>query len=324
MSITEKNFKVLIVDDERANLNILIELLKPQYKIMAANSGQKALKALMGASPPDLVLLDIMMPDMDGYEVCRQIKSHDATCDIPVIFVTAMSEVSDETKGFKLGAVDYITKPISPSIVQARVETHLGFQYALKELKRLYSFALDSNPMTGLPGNNTLTKRIKQALKQKEAVCVIYSDLDNFKAFNDKYGFALGDEVLLFTSNIFTKVVKRVNLPDAFVGHIGGDDFIVIVPSTLAQKVADEIIQVFDKGITSFYSDEDVKANCIHSVNRQGEKQTFPLMSISLACVDLSHNRFNRFVEVNDACTEAKKKAKSIPGSSFFMDRRRS
>lgn len=135
----EEQQKVLIVDDERFNVNVLAELLKPEYKIMAAKNGEQALKAARIANPPDLILLDIMMPEMDGYEVCRRLKADVSTRDIPVIFVTAMGDTSDETKGFEIGAVDYITKPISPPIVQARVKTHLTLRRNMAELKNAYS-----------------------------------------------------------------------------------------------------------------------------------------------------------------------------------------
>ncbi len=132
----EKQQKILIVDDERLNINVLADLLKPKYKIMAAINGMQALKAAHSVNPPDLILLDIMMPDMDGYEVCRQLKSDDATKDIPIIFVTAMGQVEDETKGLELGAIDYLTKPISPAIVEVRVKTQLALKKNMEELHR--------------------------------------------------------------------------------------------------------------------------------------------------------------------------------------------
>jgi len=118
--------KILVVDDEPLNINILVELLKGEYKIMAAKNGKQALKAAASANTPDLILLDIMMPDMDGYEVCRLLKADEQTKDIPVIFISAMNETLDETKGFDVGAIDYITKPISPAILKAKVHTHLA------------------------------------------------------------------------------------------------------------------------------------------------------------------------------------------------------
>ena len=136
--MAEKQQKILVVDDERLNINVLVDLLKPNYKMMAAKNGEQALKAVQIANPPDLILLDIMMPDMDGYEVCRRLKADEATRDIPVIFITAMGETSDETKGLEVGAVDYLTKPISPPIVEARVKTHLALRRNMAELQKAY------------------------------------------------------------------------------------------------------------------------------------------------------------------------------------------
>jgi len=136
--MAEEQQKILVVDDERLNINVLVDLLKPDYKMMAAKNGEQALKAVRVANPPDLILLDIMMPEMDGYEVCRHLKADEATRDIPVIFITAMGETSDETKGLEVGAVDYITKPISPPIVQARVKTHLALKRNMAELQKAY------------------------------------------------------------------------------------------------------------------------------------------------------------------------------------------
>ena len=131
--------KILVVDDERFNINVLVDLLKPDYKMMVAKNGVQALKAARSDSPPDLVLLDIMMPEMSGYEVCEQLKADPATRQIPIIFVTAMSEDADEEKGLELGAVDYLTKPISPAIVQARVKTQLTLKQSMAELQDAYA-----------------------------------------------------------------------------------------------------------------------------------------------------------------------------------------
>jgi sigma-B regulation protein RsbU (phosphoserine phosphatase) len=134
----EQKRKILIVDDERLNINVLADLLKPQYKIMAAISGSQAMKAARSENPPDLILLDVMMPEMDGHEVCRQLKADNQTRDIPVIFVTALGQESDETKGLELGAVDYLTKPISAPIVEARVRTQMERKQHLEELQKAY------------------------------------------------------------------------------------------------------------------------------------------------------------------------------------------
>src|SRR6478752_2533916 len=131
---------VLVVDDTPDNLQLMSGLLKDEYRVKVANSGERALKIVGSDDPPDIVLLDIMMPEMDGYEVCKRIKAFKPTRLMPVIFLTAMSEVQDETRGFELGAVDYITKPISPPIVLARVRTHLALKAAADFLRDKNAF----------------------------------------------------------------------------------------------------------------------------------------------------------------------------------------
>jgi CheY-like chemotaxis protein len=136
--MTETESRILVVDDEGFNIDVLIGMLSSDYRMMAAKSGRQAIKAARSASPPDLILLDVMMPKMDGYEVCRRLKADAATRDIPVIFVTAMGEVTDETTGLEAGAVDYLTKPVSPPIVQARIRTQLERKRQRDELKKAY------------------------------------------------------------------------------------------------------------------------------------------------------------------------------------------
>lgn len=317
----DRQQKILIVDDATENIKILTNLLRDEYTVFFAKNGKTALK-LARSIQPDLILLDIVMPEMDGFEVCRELQEDGETSGAPVIFVSAKGEEGDETRGFEAGAVDYIIKPISPAIVKARVRTHLRLREAVAELKRLNRLALDANPMTGLPGNTVVAEHIKNALGNMENVCVIYADLDNFKAYNDKYGFAMGDDIILFTAQVLKDALAAVNLRDGFVGHIGGDDFVAIVPSEKAEALAHRVIRAFDDGIAGFYNEEDLARECIRTRNRQGVIQTFPLMSISMAGADLAHGIYSQYLQVNDACAEAKKEAKRMPGSVFFRDRR--
>ena len=154
---TEKT-TILVVDDTPDNLALMSSLLKDAYKVKIANSGEKALRIAASDSPPDLILLDIMMPGMDGYEVCRRLKREPRTMNIPVIFLTARSEVEDEKKGLELGAVDYITKPVSPPIVMARVKSHLA-------LKAMADFLRDQAAFL----EREVTKRTAELVIAKEA-----------------------------------------------------------------------------------------------------------------------------------------------------------
>ena len=312
---------ILVADDSRMNINIIVEIFKDDYEIIIARDGRQALKRV-ASDPPDLILLDIIMPEMDGYEVCRRLKADAKTKDIPVVFLTSLSDNDDESRGLGLGAIDYIKKPMKIPIVKARVCNLLKLRAAMVELESLRLLALDANPNTGLPGNNSVNKIITAALQNNDASCVIYADLDNFKAFNDKYGFARGDAVIQFTAEVLKKAVKTSGSEDAFIGHIGGDDFVLLVPSEKSHDVANAIKNRFDQKIIAFYNEEDALAQCIHTSDRRGSPKTFPLMSISLAGVDLANRRFTQYLQVNDACTEVKKQAKATAGSCFVLDQR--
>jgi diguanylate cyclase (GGDEF)-like protein len=315
--------KILIVDDVPENIRMLMEILKQEYATIPATSGESALEKILSSPQPDLVLLDILMPVMDGYEVCRRLKENQITRDIPVIFITSVSETLDNARAFELGAMDYITKPFNPATVKARVKTHVNMRRAILELKQLYKIALDANPITGLPGNNSIRKAINRAFKNKSSQVLIYTDLDNFKVYNDTYGFARGDEVLLATSAILKEAVLSIDTSgEAFIGHIGGDDFVLMVSAELCHRVAKIIIQRFDRQVLDFYKSSDIEAGFIVSDNREGTRQQFPLISISMGGVDLSTGKYDHYLKINDACSEVKKKAKEIPGSVFFMNRR--
>ena len=167
MATFREKATILIVDDTPANLSLLSDVLKPEYRTQAAVSGEKALKLALMATPPDLILLDIMMPGMDGYEVCRRLKADPATRDIPVIFVTAMTEVEDETRGLELGGVDYITKPISAPIVKARVRTHLALYDQARELQRMIE-KLETQAGELSEWNRTLAQRVAEGVAEIE------------------------------------------------------------------------------------------------------------------------------------------------------------
>ncbi len=314
-------YKVLIVDDALDNIKILIDLLRNDYDTFFSKSGKQALH-LVETVRPDIILLDVVMPEMDGYEVCSRLKKDKLSTDIPVIFISARNQVGDETMGLDLGAVDYIAKPISPPILKARIRNHLKLSNAMKELKRLYSMALDASPLTGLPGNNSIARRIESALARHERICVIYTDLDNFKAYNDKYGFSKGDDVILFNSTVLQDSLLECGVDEYFIGHIGGDDFVITLPMDQVERVTQTIIERFDREIPTFYTEVDRQRKSIVAFDRQGKKQVFPLITISMAGVDIMASAFEMSIQVNDACSEGKKRSKKIPGSSFVMERR--
>ncbi len=210
-----------------------------------------------------------------------------------------------------------------------RQERHLRkmaqeLRETLAENERLRERALDSNPLTQLPGHNAVAREIERALDQQAAVTVVYSDIDNFKAYNDRYGFSMGDRMIGYTADVLRESVEDLPAGAYFLGHIGGDDFVLLLPSEEADRRVREIARRFDAGVPRFYSDEDNARGHIEAMTRQGIACIFPLASLSLAGVDLARNRLSRFAEVASVCAELKRKAKETHGrSSFILDRRR-
>jgi len=313
--------EILIIDDSVDAIKVLIKVLSPEYTVYFATDGFKGIEQAK-EKKPDLILLDIMMDAINGYEVCKILKKDSDTADIPVIFLTAVSESMDEAQAFTIGGADYITKPFVPIVVLARIRNQIKLTEALMELKRMYNLALDANPITGLPGNNSVKKAITDAIETDRQAYVFYADLDNFKAYNDAYGFVNGDKVITYTSDLFQIVMKELSIAEGFIGHIGGDDFVLIVEKSKALDYARRFIERFDQGIKEYYNDKDRANGYIVSKNRKGEVTNFPLMSISIAGVDISQREYSNYLQVCDICTELKNKAKQTEGSCLEIDQR--
>jgi len=224
--------RILIVDDERHNIKILTDLLREEYKIMAAKTGEQAFKAVQGANPPDLILLDIMMPGIDGYEVCKKLKAHSHTRHIPIIFVTALDACDDEAKGFELGAVDYITKPFKPLVVKARVRTHIQLKRKSDLLDRLASI----DGLTEIPNRRcfdaTLKKEMHRLARNGSFLSLILMDIDFFKRYNDYYGHAAGDACLRRVARAVAAGGRRAS---DFAARYGGEEFAIILPGNDTQ-----------------------------------------------------------------------------------------
>jgi len=222
----DENGTILIVDDDPMNINILSEMLDEKYDILFATNGKDALRIAIDETP-DLIILDIIMPEMDGYEVCRRLKANPAVSGIPVIFVTGLSNVADETKGLEVGAVDYITKPISPPIVLMRVSNHMKLTRALSKLSELSS----TDGLTKLANRRHLDIRLEKecsGIRRPIApLSLILLDIDYFKIFNDTYGHLAGDDCLKKISRILSISVQRSS---DLVARYGGEEFCCLLP----------------------------------------------------------------------------------------------
>jgi diguanylate cyclase (GGDEF)-like protein len=220
---------ILIVDDIPANIKVLGESLKADYRIRLATDGEKALKMATSTSPPDIILLDIVMPRMDGYEVCRRLKEDPTSRNIPVIFITAMTEEEDETKGLAYGAVDYITKPFSLPIVRARVKTHLELKRHRDTLEALST----RDGLTGIPNRRRFDEVLMvewlRGQREGTSMSLIMIDIDHFKLYNDNYGHIEGDDCL---KKVATYLANSMSRPADFIARYGGEEFAVILPMT--------------------------------------------------------------------------------------------
>ncbi len=221
---------ILIVDDTPANIQVLADALRDEYRVKFATNGQTALElAGREGDVPDIVLLDVMMPDMDGYDVIRGLQAVDATRTVPVIFITAKSDPDDEAQGFALGAVDYIAKPFHVPIVRARVRTHID----LKRKTDLLESLVRRDGLTRVANHRGFQERLQhewlRARRNRWPLAVIMADVDCFKEYNDHFGHGAGDECLRVIASALSSAIRR---PADFVARYGGDEFVALLPQT--------------------------------------------------------------------------------------------
>jgi diguanylate cyclase (GGDEF)-like protein len=304
--------RILVVDDDPDILQVVkINLELEGYEVETAEDGREAVDKAM-AEPPQLILLDIMMPRMDGLTALRRIRSHGATGNTSVILLTARGLPEDRVRGLELGADDYITKPFDIGELVARV----------KAVLRRTQAARDLSPLTGLPGNFRIGQEIEQHISSGRYFALIHCDLDNFKAFNDHYGFMRGDEVIRFCARCMTTAIEETGEPEAFVGHIGGDDFVALMSADRAEEFCKRVIERFDDGILDYYDTADALRGYIEVIDRRGERYAFPVVSISLGVVTNLTRPISSQWEASAIAVEMKEFAKKRAGSSFEIDRR--
>jgi diguanylate cyclase (GGDEF)-like protein len=228
MTEADKRQTILVVDDVPTNIDILVGLLNDKYRVKAARNGRKALDIARSANPPDLILMDVVMPEMDGYEACKRLKDEPDTAAIPLIFVTSLNDDEDEEKGLRMGAVDYITKPFRSAIVLARVENHLK----LKSYQDLLKRQSNLDGLTGLPNRRAFDELIDQEWRRgarlESPLSLVMLDIDCFKQYNDTYGHIPGDEVLRKVGKALASVGRSID----FVGRYGGEEFVCLLPHT--------------------------------------------------------------------------------------------
>ncbi|MBI5207826.1 MAG: response regulator [Candidatus Firestonebacteria bacterium] len=306
--------KILIIEDDENTLSFMshgLEMLG--YQSMPARNAVEAVERIV-VEEPDLIILDLLLPGVDGFEICQKLKDNYFTSHIPIIIVTAKGDIDNRVKGLSVGADDYVVKPFDPMELDARI----------KALLRRVRRDLYANPLTRLPGNVAIEEEITECIASGIKCAICYLDIDNFKAYNDNYGFASGDSVIKLTSRIIESAIEDSTILRGFIGHLGGDDFIFIVPLEKVDEVCGKIIHTFDDLILLKYSESDRKHKYVTAIDRQGKTQKFPLMSVSIAVVTNEHRAFTHHLQISEIAMEIKKIAKRTQGSVYVKDRRRS
>jgi PleD family two-component response regulator len=312
-SATSKRHKILVVDDDPNIRELIVETLSEEkYLPIEARDGNEAIE-ICQIEKPDIIVLDVMMPDLDGLEVCLRLRGEALTSHIPIILLTAKGLLEDKIKGMETGADDYLTKPFDPLELEARIDMHLRRSVRDGE----------ASPLTGLPGNRAIEEAIETRIRAGLKFAVCYLDLDDFKAYNDRYGFMAGSEVIKLTTQVILEALGKYGGADDFVGHIGGDDFILVTEMDKAPLISQEVIRLFDTRIPAYYEPEDRDRRCIISTDRSGKVNEFPIMTISIAIVHNTYRKLDHPGKVAQIAAELKKYAKDMEGSNFVFDRRR-
>jgi PleD family two-component response regulator len=304
--------KILVVEDDQNIRQILkFRLERAGYDVSTAENGEEGLEKVKEVSP-DLVLLDLMMPVMDGREACRRLKSHFNTSHIPVIMLTAKSDIHDKVGGLRDGANDYLTKPYDPKELLLRVQNILQWSRSQR----------DASPLTGLPGNISIEQEANRRIVAGTPFAFLYADIDNFKVVNDYYGYSRGDDAIRATAGLLAETVQELGTDGDFIGHVGGDDFVIITTPEHADAIGEHLKTEFDRRVPGFYNKVDLDRGYIEVLDRQGTLRRFPVMSLTVAIITTEVGPITHYAKLIDAVADLKRYGKSQTGSVVVKERR--
>lgn len=304
--------EIYIIDDDDSSIIVFKELFKhdEQFEFKSVKSEQIdiALKNI-----PSIIIINEDAIDRNVVDLCRQIRQDEDNKITPVIVVSSNTQKQHRIDILEQSIEYFIKKPVDEEYLY----------YTIKNLSRLLTINRRISPLTGLPGNVQIHAELKKRLTNKETFSVLYLDLDNFKAYNDVYGFLKGDDIIEFTAETIVNVIHENHLENAFVGHIGGDDFVAIVPGKEVEGLCQTILARFDAQVNKFFTDVDVEKGYIEVANRKGIIEQFPLTSLSIGVVISEPGRFSNILEIGEVGAQIKHVSKSVIGSSYAIDRRK-
>jgi diguanylate cyclase (GGDEF)-like protein len=303
---------ILVVDDDRDIARFVKMSLSLQgFEVSVAYNGAQAL-ATVAESTPDLIVVDLMMPEMDGLELTKRLRASPLTSSIPIIMLTARGLTVDKVLGLTAGADDYLVKPFDTLELVARVKSTLRRNQEYREV----------SPLTGLPGNTRILREISDRVQSGSQYAVCHVDVDRFKGVNDAYGFGRGDEFITALARSLHRAVVEVGLPPAFLGHIGGDDFVLVCTPEQVYPLTTRAVEDFEAVSDRLYDPVDSERGYLEIPDRKGNIRTVNLVTLSIG-VALSTNRnYTDPREVVAAASEMKSVAKKQPGSYVAVDRR--
>lgn len=305
--------RVLLADDQTELLMLVKETVeKAGFEVFIASDGEEAIKTVYETNP-DIIIMDYNMPLKDGLTAAAELKDNPLFAHIPIVIVTAFGEKQAKLRGLSMGIDDYLIKPVDTDELVARIKM------VLKRNKQV----LDTNPLSKLPGNPSIQACVERVLSEKKKFAVLYIDLNNFKAYNDIYGFEAGDRVIKATANLLVKIAMPNENSGDFIGHIGGDDFIMVTSFERAEDLAAKITKAFDEISPSFYKKEDAQKGYITAYDRQGKLKQFPLLAVSVAIVHNNLRELNSYAQISNIGSELKKVAKGFEKSAYIMDKRK-
>ena len=302
--------EIYIISDDDILMRNLTYIFKDEDYILKAvkpNEIDIALKEI-----PSIIIIDDDVIKENIEDVCLQVRSDEDNKITPILFITSNKDKERKKRIIRHQVQFYLEKPFDNEEVYYTIKNIIDLMYLNRRI----------SPLTGLPGNVQIQAELKKRLLKKSDFAVMYLDLDNFKAYNDKYGFLKGDEIIKFTAKIIVKHVHEV-AEDVFVGHIGGDDFIAIVPNNVYEKVSQDIILDFDRNILEFFTPEDAMQGFIEVPNRRGIIEEVPLTSISIGIVEVDSNNFSNILEIAEVGAQVKHMAKVTLGSAYAINKRK-
>ena len=304
--------KIIIIDDDPDIRDVLaLTLAQEDYEVLQAGDGVEGLDLIKNKAA-DLVIVDYNMPRMDGPTLTGIVKKDILMSHLPIIMLTGKGDVTDKVSGINAGADDYMVKPFEPQELLARI----------KMILRRTERDLEANPLTRLPGNVSILNALQSRIEKKMQFAVAYIDLDKFKVYNDKYGFRHGDEVIRDTARLLIRAAQELGNAEDFIGHIGGDDFVVVTTPEKVDAICNKVIEEFEKKAPGFYNDADRAAGFIVGHDRKGVEQKFALLSVSIGVVTNEKRELTHVAQIGEIGAELKEAAKRIERSSYIKDKR--